>query len=191
MNVYDFDETIYAGESCVDFALFFFKKDPSLVKYIPEIVKSYTLYKREKIDFNYFIDNFAAFFEEYLSARSLDFPEIMCEFWDEKRIRNKIRPFYKKLQRPDDVVITASPEFLVKDACRLLGISRVIATQFDVETGKIGSPCFRESKIARFRESCGDAVIDDFYTDSMNDRFLMPYASRVFMVKGNRITRIK
>ena len=38
MNVYDFDNTIYDGESFIDLFIFLFKKDPSLVKYIPDVI---------------------------------------------------------------------------------------------------------------------------------------------------------
>ncbi len=46
MNVYDFDNTIYDGESFIDLFIFLFKKDPSLVKYIPDVING--LYKYTK-----------------------------------------------------------------------------------------------------------------------------------------------
>ncbi len=190
MNVYDFDETIYAGESCIDFALFFFKKYPKLAVNFPEIIKTYLLYKQQKISFDYFLEKYASKFEDYVREEGINFADFTEEFWSEKRLR-KIRPFYYQVRQPDDVVVTASPEFLVKKICDELGIKTIVGTEFDTETGRVGRPCFRESKIEAFRRVCPDGVIDDFYTDSMNDRFLMPYAKRVFLVKGNKIKQIK
>ncbi|MCQ2462361.1 MAG: haloacid dehalogenase-like hydrolase [Clostridia bacterium] len=192
MNVYDFDETLYAGESCVDFALFFIKKDPSVLRHLPDVFITFAKYKRQKITFDYFINNYGKMFKDYFATHDVDLKKIMPEFWTEKRLKNKLRPFYKSLHREDDVVISASPVFLICPACERLGIKHIIGTGFDTETGEIGKPCFRESKIDRFYEYCGEgAVIDDFYTDSMNDQFLMTLAKRVFLVKGEKITQIK
>ena len=35
MNVYDFDKTIYDGDSTLDFYLFALRKRPTLIKYLP------------------------------------------------------------------------------------------------------------------------------------------------------------
>ena len=39
MNVYDFDETIYDGESSIEFILAYLKKDPTIVRFLPSIAK--------------------------------------------------------------------------------------------------------------------------------------------------------
>ena len=36
MNVYDFDNTIYRGESAVDLFWYYLKQDKSLLRYVPE-----------------------------------------------------------------------------------------------------------------------------------------------------------
>ena len=38
MNVYDFDNTIYDGETLVDFILYYVKTDPRIWKYIPKLL---------------------------------------------------------------------------------------------------------------------------------------------------------
>ena len=38
MNVYDFDKTIYDGDSTIDFYLFSIKKDFTLIRYFPKQV---------------------------------------------------------------------------------------------------------------------------------------------------------
>ena len=45
MNVYDFDNTIYDGESSVDFFFYFLKKDLSLSKHVPELLLALAKYK--------------------------------------------------------------------------------------------------------------------------------------------------
>ncbi len=50
MNVYDFDKTIYAGDSSIDFTLFCYKRYPNLLKYIIYQVKGVFLYTIKKIE---------------------------------------------------------------------------------------------------------------------------------------------
>lgn len=45
MNVYDFDNTIYDGESSVDFFMFCLKKRPKLIKYILVVFFNLAKYK--------------------------------------------------------------------------------------------------------------------------------------------------
>ncbi len=189
MNVYDFDETLYDGESSVEFFLYYFRVDPSLVKFLPGVIKALFLYKAEKITLDEFLNDYGKQVEDYIATHKNEFERTVKSFWDKKI--TKIKPFYFGIQKPDDVVITASPDFLIREACNRLGIENLISTKIDLVSGKIEAPCFRESKIERFREVYPTEAIDDFYTDSMNDRFLMPFAKRVFIVKGSKIKQVK
>lgn len=189
MNVYDFDETLYDGESSVEFFLYYFRVDPSLVKFLPSVAKALVLYKSEKITLDEFMNDYGKTVENYIATHKNEFERTVNSFWDRKL--KKIKPFYNEVRKPDDVIITASPDFLIAEACKRLGIKNLIATKIDLVSGKIESPCFREAKIDRFREVYPTEEIDDFYTDSMNDKFLMPMAKRVFIVKGNKIEQVK
>ena len=48
MNVYDFDDTIYDGESCLDFFFYYIRKTPYLIKYIPRALYAVLRYKMGK-----------------------------------------------------------------------------------------------------------------------------------------------
>lgn len=189
MNAYDFDETIYAGECSVEFFMYCFRLDPSLIKFLPGVIKGFILYKKEKVTLEQLLNDYGRVMEEYLSTHSLGMEEAVTKFWD-KHIK-KIKPFYLGQKKEDDVIITASPEFLMREACERLGIKNLICTKMDVKTGKIEKPCFREAKIDCFLEHFPEGEIDEFYTDSMNDKFLMPFAQKVFLVKGSKIKRVK
>lgn len=189
MNAYDFDETIYDGESAIDFIISYFKEDPSIIKYVPDIIAALIKYKRGLISLDDFKHKYGEELKEYFTTHSTDLEKLVREFWDKRM--HKIKPFYKTLQRTDDVIITACPSFVMNEICKRLGIKNLVATEVDLSTGEIKKACFREGKIECFREAFPDAVIEDFYTDSMNDKFMFPFAKRVFMVKGNKITQIK
>lgn len=189
MNAYDFDDTIYKGDSSLHFFLFYVKRKPELIKYLPKVLSILNDYHKEKIVFDDIIEQFGHIFEEHFTNMTEDFDAVVKEFWDKNEKR--IKPFYKEIQKEDDLIITASPNFMAQEICRRLGIKHCLGTEFDVKTGKFIRGCFREKKIDFFLEAFPDGQIDDFYTDSMNDKFLFPYAKRVFMVKGNKITQIK
>ena len=50
INGYDFDETIYDGDSSVDFYFFCLRKNKKVLKQIPEQIKSLIKYKTKKIE---------------------------------------------------------------------------------------------------------------------------------------------
>ena len=189
MNVFDFDETIYDGESSVEFILRYMREDPSILRYLPSIAKTMARYYRGKAREEDFMRDYAPIFRRYFAIKKPDLAPLVTEFWNGHI--HKIKPFYKRIQRSDDVIITASPRFMMEDICGRIGVKNLICTDFDIQTGEVRAACFREKKIGLFRAAFPDGEIDDFYTDSLNDEFLFPLAKRVFMVKGHEITQIK
>ena len=189
MNVYDFDETIYDGESSVEFILSYLREDPKVVRFIPSIVRIMFLYERGKITFDDFSQKYAPSLCRYFAANNVAVEHLVSGFWD--RHMHKIKPFYLAQKQPGDVILTASPTFMMREVCDRLGVKNLVATEFDLETGEVKSACFRENKIRCFFDAFPDGEIDAFYTDSINDSFLFPLAKEAYMVKKNKITRVK
>jgi hypothetical protein len=48
-----------------------------------------------------------------------------------------------------------------------------------------------DEKVKAFFEAYPNAEIDDLYTDSFNDKPLMDISKNVYLVKGNKIKKIK
>ncbi len=188
MNVYDFDNTIYRGESILDLFFYYLKKNPSLLRYLPKAVVGIIKYKLGMVPIDTLLNNYAVFAEDFLRGiKTLD--EDMEDFWDKHM--HKIKPFYLAQQREDDLIISASPEFFLEVLFKRIGIKKLIGTTIDKEKGKVSFACFRENKVPAFQSRYPDAKIENFYTDSMNDKPLMEISKNVFMVKGNRIKQIK
>ncbi len=189
MNVYDFDNTIYRGESPFQFFFYYTKKTPYLIRYVPRVLRVLMKYKAGKVTVEQALSEYAPFVENYL--RSI--PDIKADakiFWD-KHEKN-IKPFYKLQQKPDDVIVTASPEITMREICGRLGVKHCVGTVIDEESGKITRLCMRSRKVPAFLEAFPDAHIDEFYTDSpKNDAPLIELADKAYKVKGNKITRIK
>lgn len=148
---------------------------------LPYTVWSFLLYVLGKLDKTRFKERMYRF---------LKYVPIGAEecFWDEHI--EKIKPWYREQHREDDVVISASPEFLVKPACERLGIKTVMATKVDRSSGKTdGLNCHDTEKVRRLYEWDKDAKINEFYSDSFADEPLAELADRAFMVRGDK--RIK
>ena len=84
------------------------------------------------------------------------------------------------------MILTASFDLTVGEACRRLGVRNLVASEVDVGTMKVTYLNFSTNKAKRFRELYGpDVVIDEFYTDSKFDQPMIDMARHAFMVKGN------
>ncbi len=189
MNVYDFDNTIYKGESVLHFFFFYIRKTPYLIKYIPKVIFALFKYKAGKISVEKALEDYAPFIEDYFASID-DIKADSVVFWD-KHMKN-IKPFYKILQRDDDVIVTASPECTMEEICKRLGIRYCVGSVIDVKSGKIERLCMRSRKVPAFLDAFPDAHIENFYTDSpKNDAPLIELAENAYLVKGNKIIKIK
>ena len=189
MNVFDFDNTIYEGESGIHMFLYFLRKHPGLIRHTPTIVHGFMQYKRGLISQEQVMDGYSDIFHDFL--RRVNLVEDLKKFWDEHE-RHLRRAFFKKYFRPDDLIISASPEQSLHEICGRLGAGRYIGTRVNFDTARFDFVCFRENKVKAFREQYPGEEIDSFYTDSMNDKALMDISRKVFMVgKKGRVQRIK
>lgn len=188
MNVYDFDNTIYDGETVVDFFFFCMKKNPALARFIPALLSAWLKYKLCAVT----MAELEARAEKYLGrflAQAEDLTGLVNEFWDTHQ--HKIKPFYARMRREDDVIISASCDFLLDEICRRLGIRNYICSVLNLETGRICQICYREKKPELFRARYPDAEIDNFYSDSQNDLPMMRMARNAYIVKGDKFIRAK
>lgn len=186
MNVYDFDNTIYDGESVVDFYFFVLKKCPKLISVMPKMLIMLARYKACKISEDELFASASIYAKKLLNM--VDFENLIPEFWD-KNLK-KIKGFYLHQKKDDDIIISASWKLLIDEACRRLNIKQVIASEIDIETGKVLQLCFHERKVKLFCENLKNAEIDEFYTDSLNDKPMFGLSKRVFIVKGNRVKEL-
>ncbi len=179
MNIFDFDGTLYAGDSTVDFILFSLKKHPSLLRFLPCQGLAAAEYLLKRIDKTAMKERFYRMFTGY------DAQGLLEEFWAAHC--GKIFPWYPQLHEDTDVVISASPEFLLRPICDRLGIRHLIASRVDVRTGKYdGRNCWGPEKVVRLRQELGVTRCDGFYSDSYSDQPLADIADRAFLVvKGS------
>ncbi len=188
MNVYDFDNTIYDGESAIDFFFYLLRKTPSLIKYIPKVTECLIRYKLHRITLQMVTEKYEKAVEEALGSFD-NIQEDICRFWD--RNIHKIKPMFTEKFKDGDLILTASPEITIREVCKRLNIKNYIGSKVDFETGKIHFICYRENKVSAFREMYPDTQIENFYTDSLNDKPLIDIANHAYLVRKNKITQLK
>ena len=184
MNVYDFDETIFHPDSSYSFFLFCLRHYPravmkALPKSLIEAMKySFLPLKKEKKDAKKLKE---ALFS-YLN-RIGDVHETVSAFWEEKYDEG-IASWYLLQKKSDDLIISASPFFLLEPAAEKLGVC-LLATDMNPYTGKIsGRNCHDEEKVRRFREAFPGERVEEFYSDSLCDTPMARIAERAFLVRG-------
>lgn len=180
MNVYDFDKTLYSGDSCIDFYRYCLKRQPSLAFVLPRQVASMAsaiFFAKGRTAFK---EGFYAFLPH---VRVLD--DALAEFWS--CAQQRFHEGMIKRLRTGDVIVSASPEFLLSPVCEELGLD-LIASKVDALTGVCeGENCRGEEKVRRFRELYPNAVIEEFYSDSSTDDPLARLAVKACKVKNGEV----
>lgn len=179
MNVFDFDKTIYDGDSTADFWRFCLKKYPKTKKHLLHTAWSGLKFGLRIMEKTAFKEDFYSFLREID-----DIDAAISEFWDSHEVN--IKQWYLDMQKDDDVIISASPEFLLVPICEKLGIKTMMASKVDPKTGKYdGANCHGEEKVRRYKAKFGNAQIHEFYSDSYIDTPLAKLAFDPILVKGN------
>ena len=180
MNVYDFDKTIYDGDCATDFFLFSIKRNPKLLLAIKKLPFSFLRFKMKTISRTTMKESL------YQYVKHIDHLESeVNDFWREHD--HKIKGWYQLQKAESDLIISASPEFLIRPICEELGV-HWMASKLDTHSGLYdGNNCYGEHKVPRYREFFTDEMMDDFYSDSLSDTPLAKLAKKAYLVKGNEI----
>ena len=177
MNVYDFDKTIYCKDSSFDFFFFCLGKDITLLRHAPRMIYGWSKYLAGKISKTQGKEYIFSFL---CSVKDIDAK--VNEFWEKKF--GGIYPWYLAQKKEDDVIISASPEFLLSPVCARLGV-RLICSKVDRHSGKFdGENCYGKEKVVRFCAIFGETEIDEFYSDSYSDAPLARLAKKAYLVSG-------
>lgn len=186
MNGYDFDKTILNGDSTLRFYFYCLPRYPILwlnlfyqifvgLEYLFRIINK-TKYKQKFYSFLKYV-------------KDIDFR--IEKFWD--RQEKNIYEYYLKQKKENDVIISASPEFLLKPIINRINPSAtLIASRVDKITGKYtGINCWGKEKVERFRAVFRDIKLNSFYSDSMSDKPMFLLAKDQFLVSKKEIKQIK
>ena len=182
MNAYDFDETIYHYDCTLTFSRWCWTHYPRIMLRWPALAWNSILKKIGRLTKHVYMERFY----QYLH----DVPDVAQEverFWDDQE--KYMHTWYKSVQQPDDLLISASPYFLVRPIADRLGIRNVLASPLNPATGLYeGERCHGEGKVRALRKAFPGAEINLFYSDSMSDAPMAKVAKRAYLVRGESLT---
>lgn len=185
MKGYDFDKTIYKGDSSVDFFFYMIFSKPYLLLFSLWFLILFALYGMNVLDKKKFKEQIFFFipWQKNLN-RTVD------KFWLHNA--NKIQDWYTKQKADDDIVISASPLFIIKPAIDMLHIKNYIATNYSIKSGKIiGENCYGEVKLKEFKRVYPKQKLEAFYSDSMSDLPMFKIAESAYIVTDGNVKEIK
>lgn len=181
VNVYDFDKTIFDGDSTKKFYLYLLKRQPKIALYLPKQFFYFIPFSLGRLEKTKFKEKFYSCFN---IVKNID--EEVENFW---RLNIKgIKQWYYDKQQDTDIIISASPEFLLMPICKKLGINHLIASKVDKHTGKyIGLNCYGKEKVIRLNKERPNTIIKEFYSDSFSDEPLAELAKKSFIVDKDNL----
>lgn len=189
IDVYDFDGTIYDGDSTVDFIRFCAARHPALVRCLPGIGGAALRLAARKIGLTEFK---SALFGQM--ARHISLTQEAEAFWRSEKTRAKLGAWFQGTPRDLPIVIaSASPEFELRYAADILGVKTLIGTRCEDETGRlIGKNCKGEEKLRRIEQAVGPFTVRAMYTDDAKaDGPLLAVAEENYIVTHGSVQKIK
>jgi phosphoserine phosphatase len=161
VDIYDFDKTIIPFDSGSLFVAYCILHYPWCIIHIPVMAVSAILMLLKIISFTQFKKTCFAFLPIIPREKAVK------GFWN--RHEKQVHQWFKNRARYS-IVISASPDFLLKEIQQRLGFDELICTRHDAKTGAItGENCRDEEKVRRLYEqhSKDDIEVIDVYSDSL------------------------
>lgn len=181
MRVFDFDKTIYRKDSTLEFYLYCVKKNYKAGKILPKFLGKAIMYKLGRVSKT---EMKTAFFSYLIEMDNIE--ALVETFWRDRSLMN----WYIKDIRESDVIISASPEFLIKPMMIKYGIEKVLASEVDMNSGQFASPnCYGSEKVIRFQNSGYVGEIHEFYSDSLSDSPMAELADKAYLVCDGNYTK--
>ena len=166
LDIYDFDKTVVPYDSGSTFLIFCFLRYPYLFLLLPFYVVMGILLGLHVIRLDRFKKHIFVF------IRFIPLKKAVKAFWD-KHEKDVFDWFLPENRERYTVVISASPDFLLKEIAARLKIDTLLCTRHDPKTGTLlYNNCRGEEKVRRFFEAFPDgAKVNTVYSDSYkNDR---------------------
>lgn len=195
LAIFDIDYTITRKETLMEFFKYLVLKDIKNIKFLPRALYSGLMYgikvydeRRVKECFLKFIDN----------IDEKDLAKLTKSFYDERLssiLYKDAVDMIKKLKNEGYMVIliSASPEFYIKEFYAIKEVDLIIGTKFAFDGGKFvrkmnGNNCKGEEKVKRLNEVLKEKNIKvDFknsymFSDSLSDKPLLDLVGNPYLI---------
>ena len=195
LAIFDIDYTITRKETLMEFFKYIVSKDIKNIKFLPRALYSGVMYGIKVFDERRVKEWFLKFIENIDEA---ELAKLTKSFYDErisKILYKDAVDMIKKLKNEGYMVvlISASPEFYVKEFYAIKEVDLIIGTKFAFEGGKFirkmdGKNCKGEEKVRRLNEVLKEKNIKvDFknsymFSDSLSDKPLLDLVGNPYLI---------
>ena len=196
--VYDFDKTIYSGESGTNFFTYYLKKYPlKAILFGLTYLKEVLLYLIKITDLKRLKERFFIFLESHSNE---EIEKIVDGFWKEygKKMYSWTRKELEENKKEADMVIvtSATPLFLLERLIPEMGYDMVFGTEFQGDgkekfvaeiKGENNKGMEKVKKLDRWaKENDIEYEIIKFYSDSLADKPLYDIADKKYWIKKGK-----
>lgn len=199
LSVYDFDKTIYNGETLNDFYRFYLGKKPWKIYTIFFQLWYFLQYLLKIINLEKLKEKFLRF----LNGENIsELKELIEEFWEskEKQINIWVKDEIEKNKKKTEILlaISASPTFLIENKLKSMGFDIVIGTDFLYDGEKFSSHiisknCKNFEKVKRIDKWAASENIQykiiNFYSDSIADKPLFDLSDNKYWIKKGSLEK--
>lgn len=182
VDIYDFDKTLIPFDSGSLFWLYCIVHYPWILVCLPKQVAALFLYFIDVYDLTKMKSPFFSYIKMIPTEKAVK------KFWDkhEKYVFDLARRHNRDRY---SVMISASPDFLVKEIAKRIDIDDFISTVHDKNGRIIGKNCHDKEKVSLFRKKYPEAKVVNVFSDSLkNDKYIFSLAEHCYhAVKGKMI----
>lgn len=181
--VYNFDGTIYNGNSSVDFLLFYLKRRFKNIIYLPLILFFSFLYVLKIISAEKYKEKIFSCLKKEKNIK-----KIVNEFWESynKKINTFILNDFYDEQR-DIYVVSSSFDFILDEYFKNFSNITLICTKYDIKAKRIiGKVCQGKEKLKKLMLLNEKNSIEEFYSNSLNDINIIQKLKKAFWIKKNK-----
>lgn len=182
--VFDFDGTLYRGDSFIDFCVFYYTKKPLRIWYLFFQIGFFVFWKLRLIS----TTQFKSWFVQYLLFDSADeLNRMTLLFWKKKSTFNE-KIISQLINHKNSgcliVVASASPKLFIKKACETLQADHIICTELVAYKGRhvIKQNCRGGEKLKQIKACFPKYNLVAAYSDNEDDLALLKEASQGFLV---------
>ena len=204
LAIFDIDFTITRKETLMQFYRYMISRDKKNIKFLPRALYSGMMYGIKVYDEKRVKESFLKFIE---NIDEKDLKIITKEFYEErltKILYADAIDMIRKLKSEGCMVIliSASPEFYVKEFYAIEEVDLIIGTKFTFNEGKFmrkmdGANCKRDEKVKRLNEVLKNKNIEVDYknsymfSDSLSDLPLLELVGNPYLINYKKKHKIE
>lgn len=195
LAIFDIDYTITKKETLMELFKYAIKIDKKNIRFLPRAIFCGIMYMLKLYDERMVKEKFLKFID---GIKEKELERLVKRFYNERLktiLYEDALNMIKKLKNEgyDIYLISASPEFYIKEFYSIKEVDKIIGTKFDFTNGIFsrkmeGKNCKGEEKVRRLKEVLKDEKVDvDFsqsymFSDSLSDKPLLDLVGKPYLI---------